>query len=76
MSAKDGTHTLTLEFSRSANYEIIGGFYANPDSISIEAEFVDEVLIHEIRENFSPEDIFTDDELKDWAENYAMEELE
>ncbi len=73
MAKQDGTHTLTLEFSRNDNYEIIGGFYANPDSISIEAEFVDEVLIHEIRANFEPEDIFSVDALKQWAENYVEE---
>ena len=67
MAKQDGTHTLTLEFSRSDNYSIDTSLAADYDKTQITAEFVDEVLIREITENFSPEEIFGEDCLNDWA---------
>lgn len=67
MSKQDGTHTLTLEFSRSDNYSIDTSLAGDYDKTQITAEFVDEVLIKEITENFSPEEIFGEDNLRDWA---------
>ncbi len=67
MAKQDGTHTLTLEFSRSDNYNIDTSLAGDYDKTQITAEFVDEVLIKEITENFSPEEIFGEDCLNDWA---------
>ena len=67
MSKQDGTHTLTLEFSRSANYDICTDMASSFEHTQIRAEFDDEVLIKEIVENFSPEEIFGEDCLNDWA---------
>ena len=75
MAKQDGTHTLTLEFSRSDNYSIDTSLAGDYDKTQIVAEFVDEVLIREITENFSPEEIFGEDCLNDWAiDNMRREE--
>lgn len=71
MSKQNGTHILTLEFSRSDNYEINTSLASNYDNTQIEAEFVDEVLAEQIRENFDPEEIFNDWTLKVWAEAHG-----
>lgn len=65
-----GTHKLTLEFSRSDNYNIDTSLASNYDNTQIEAEFLDEILIQEIRANFAPEDIFDEQVLIDWAVDY------
>lgn len=65
-----GTHKLTLEFSRSDNYNIDTSLASNYDNTQIEAEFLDEILIQEIRANFAPEDIFDEQVLIDWAVEY------
>ncbi len=62
-----GTHTLQLEFSRKDSYEISTAMASGYEYTNIEAEFIDEILIEQIRENFSPEDIFDEQVLIDWA---------
>ena len=66
-----GTHTLKLEFSRSENYDLNTSLASFYDRTQIEAEFCDDILIEEIRANFNPDDIFTDEQLVEWAEAYG-----
>ena len=67
MSKQDGTHTLKLEFIRNGEYDLNTSLASSYEHTQIEAEFDDDVLIKEITENFSPEEIFGEDCLNDWA---------
>lgn len=62
---------LTLQFDRTVAFEIATQIY---DNANIEAEFVDEVLIKEITENFSPDDIFSEQVLIDWAVDHDRDQ--
>lgn len=62
-----GTHELALEFSRTSNFELGTGIASCLDNTRIQAYFIDELLAEQIRENFEPEEIFTDDQLVKWA---------
>lgn len=62
-----GTHELQLEFSRTSNFELGTGIASCLDNTRIQAYFIDEILAEQIRENFEPEEIFSDNQLVKWA---------